>query len=67
MSVSGIIKQDNKSKGSVGTFGMPINTLFWSGALDTVNFMPLNSADPIGGTILLTGILPQIMKMKGVN
>ena len=25
LSVSGIINQDNKSKGSVGTFGMPIN------------------------------------------
>ncbi len=52
LSVSGIINQDNKSKGSVGTFGMPINTFLWRGALDTINFMPLNSADPIGGTIL---------------
>ncbi len=51
LSVSGIINQDN-SKGSVGTFGMPINTFLWRGALDTINFMPLNSADPIGGTIL---------------
>ena len=52
LSVSGIINQDNMSKGSVGTFGMPINTFLWRGALDTINFMPLNSADPIGGTIL---------------
>jgi hypothetical protein len=52
LSVSGIINQDNKQKGSVGTFGMPINTFLWRGALDTINFMPLNSADPIGGTIL---------------
>ena len=52
LSVSGIINQDNMSRGSVGTFGMPINTFLWRGALDTINFMPLNSADPIGGTIL---------------
>ena len=52
LSVSGIINQDNKQKGSMGTFGMPINTFLWRGALDTINFMPLNSADPIGGTIL---------------
>ena len=52
LSVSGIINQDNRSNGSVGTFGMPINTFLWRGALDTINFMPLNSADPIGGTIL---------------
>ncbi len=52
LSVSGIINQDNKSNASVGTFGMPINIFLWRGALDTINFMPLNSADPIGGTIL---------------
>ena len=31
---------------------MPINIYLWRGALETINFMPLNSADPIGGTIL---------------
>ena len=31
---------------------MPINPFLWKGALDTISFMPLNSADPIGGTIL---------------
>ena len=31
---------------------MSINTFLWQGALETVNFMPLNSADPIGGTII---------------
>ena len=29
-----------------------IKSLFWRGALETINFMPLNSADPVGGTIL---------------
>ena len=31
---------------------MPINVFLWKGALDTINFMPLTSADPIGGTII---------------
>ncbi len=35
-----------------GTFVMPVNTFLWRGALETINFMPLTSADPIGGTIL---------------
>ena len=51
ISVDGILNQD-KSKESVGTYGMPINSYLWRGALETINFMPLNSADPIGGTIL---------------
>ncbi len=52
----GGISTDNifrkKENNSVGTMGMPINSFLWQGALDTVSFMPLNSADPIGGTIL---------------
>ena len=52
LSVGGIINQDKNSNTRVGTFGMPINPFLWRGALDTINFMPLNSADPIGGTIL---------------
>ena len=31
---------------------MPVNIFLWKGALETLSFMPLNSADPIGGTIL---------------
>ena len=46
----------NKNKSSdgsqVGTIGMSINSYLWKGALDTISFMPLNSADPIGGTII---------------
>ncbi len=52
ISVDGILGGDNKNSNNVGTFGMPINTFLWRGALDTISFMPLNSADPIGGTIL---------------
>ena len=33
-------------------YGMPINQFLWRGTLETISFTPLNSADPIGGTIL---------------
>ena len=51
ISVDGILG-GKKESSSGGTIGMPINIYLWRGALDTVSFMPLSSADPIGGTIL---------------
>ena len=48
----GIFEEDNKDSQNVGVIGMPINPFLWKGALETVSFMPLNSADPVGGTIL---------------
>ena len=51
LDVDGIINNDKKEN-FTGTYGMPINTFLWRGALETINFMPLNSADPIGGTII---------------
>jgi Domain of unknown function (DUF3576). len=50
LSLGGIINE--KKTNEVGSYGMPINQFLWKGALDTISFMPLNSADPIGGTIL---------------
>ena len=41
-----------ENNNNVGTIAMSINTFLWQGALETVSFMPLNSADPIGGTII---------------
>jgi len=44
----------NKSKQDSGGFasvGMPINPYLWSASLDTLNFIPISSADPFGGTI----------------
>mgnify|MGYP001347876589 CR=1 FL=1 len=46
----GLFKNQESEK--VGKIGMPINSFLWQGAIETINFMPLNSADPIGGTIL---------------
>ena len=31
---------------------MSVNVFLWRGALETIDFMPLSSADPIGGTII---------------
>ncbi len=50
--VGGILGGKEKSNNNIGTLGIPINTYLWRGALETVSFMPLNSADPVGGTIL---------------
>ena len=43
---------ENKNNTTVASLGMPINIYLWRGALETISFMPLSSADPIGGTIL---------------
>ena len=37
---------------SVSSIGMPINPYLWQGSLDTIDFMPLSSADPFGGIII---------------
>ena len=54
LSVDGLINRDKNKKttNNVGTIGIPINIYLWRGALETVSFMPLTAADPIGGTIL---------------
>ncbi len=53
ISVDGLIGgRQEQGQNNVANIGMPINIYLWQGALDTISFMPLNSADPIGGTIL---------------
>lgn len=39
--------QSDQGSGSIG-----VNAYLWRGALDTLSFMPLASADPFGGTII---------------
>ena len=51
ISLDGITRDNNNTAG-VNMIGMSINQYLWRGALDTIDFMPLNSADPIGGTII---------------
>ena len=53
LSFDGILNDKSKQQSSSGgAYVMPINTFLWRGALETISFMPLNSADPIGGTII---------------
>tara|TARA_B100000029_G_C17334509_1_gene872942 strand:- start:15 stop:626 length:612 start_codon:yes stop_codon:yes gene_type:complete len=42
---------NNNQTTGVG-IGMPINPYLWKGSLETVSFMPLQSADPFGGIII---------------
>ena len=51
LSIDGILN-GNTNNTTVGSIGMSINIYLWQGALETVDFMPLSSADPIGGTII---------------
>ncbi len=48
------------SKGTESSVGQSIgvNTFLWRGALDTVSFMPLVSADPFGGVIITDWYAP---------
>jgi hypothetical protein len=39
-------------KGSGGGSGIGVNGFLWRASLDTMAFMPLNSADPFGGVII---------------
>ena len=41
----------NKQTASIG-MGMPINPYLWKASLETINFMPLSSADPFAGLII---------------
>ena len=40
---------DNNTQASSN---MSVNVFLWRGALETISFMPLSSADPVGGTII---------------
>ena len=41
-----------QQEGTTTSIGMPINPYLWKASLETISFMPLSSADPIGGTII---------------
>ena len=53
ISFSGILNDDTKNSGaSTTTVVMSVNPFLWKAALDTIDFMPLSSADQLGGTII---------------
>ncbi len=51
ISFSGILNNQEKNNSSK-TIVMSVNPYLWKGALETIDFMPLSSADQIGGTII---------------
>ena len=51
LSVGKILNNDTENI-STTVISMAVNPFLWKGALDTIDFMPLNSADQIGGTII---------------
>ena len=52
ISLSGMINNDTGSNNSTTKIAMSVNPFLWKGALETIDFMPLSSADQIGGTII---------------
>ena len=42
----------NKPKTTTAAIGLPINPYLWKGSLETIDFMPLASADPFAGIII---------------
>ena len=59
---SGVIFGNSKSRrdsaGGGGGSGIGVNAFLWRGALDTLSFLPLSSADPFGGVIITDWYTP---------
>ena len=52
ISLSGIINNDGGNNNSSTSIAMSVNPFLWKGALETIEFMPLSSADQVSGTII---------------
>ncbi len=52
-------KGNRDEGGGGGGPGLGVNAYLWRGALDTLSFMPLASADPFGGVIITDWFQPQ--------
>jgi hypothetical protein len=50
--------KESSSDRSGGNTGIGVNAFLWRGALDTIGFMPLASADPFGGVIITDWYTP---------
>ena len=49
---------DSTGGGGGGGAGIGVNAFLWRGALDTLSFLPLTSADPFGGVIITDWYTP---------
>jgi hypothetical protein len=58
--VFGVVKGagDKQQSTGGGASGIGVNAFLWRGALDTIAFMPLASADPFGGVIITDWYTP---------
>jgi hypothetical protein len=54
----GKTNRDQPRGGGLGGAGIGVNAFLWRGALDTIAFMPLASADPFGGVIITDWYTP---------
>ncbi len=54
LTIDGILggRKNQNENNSTSSISMPVNAFLWKASLETINFMPLSSADPIGGTII---------------
>ena len=53
LSLGGVLGDNNQEKNMPGgMIAMSVNPFLWRAALETIDFMPLSSADQIGGTII---------------
>lgn len=52
LSLGGTQKPGSEEDGSAGGVGIGVNSFLWRASLDSIAFMPLQSADPFGGTII---------------
>jgi len=47
-----IFDTDTQKQNNVASVGLPINPYLWRASIETVNFMPIASADPFAGIIV---------------
>ena len=52
LSLGNVLNQNNNKSTNATNNNMSVNIFLWKGALETIDFMPLSSTDPIGGTII---------------
>jgi hypothetical protein len=54
----GIFGSKEKKEDNSGGSGVAVNAYLWRASLDTINFIPLASADPFGGVIITDWYTP---------
>jgi hypothetical protein len=50
----------SKGGNNNGGSGLSVNSYLWRASLDTISFMPVNSADPFGGVIITDWYAPAV-------